>query len=37
MIKPYTAVGLIPAVRGIRRRKDIAINLKQFVAPSKRA
>src|SRR5207245_3488846 len=27
MIKPYTAVGLIPAVRGIRRRKDIKINL----------
>ena len=27
MVKPYTAVGLIPAVRGIRRRKDIRINL----------
>ncbi len=27
MVKPYTAVGLIPSVRGIRRRKDIQINL----------
>ena len=27
MIRPYTAVGLIPTVRGIRRRKDIQINL----------
>src|SRR5207247_103907 len=27
MIKPYTAVGLIPTVRGIRKRKDIKINL----------
>ncbi len=27
MIKPYTAVGLIPTVRGIRKRKDIQINL----------
>ncbi len=27
MIKPYTAVGLIPTVRGIRRRKDIKLNL----------
>ena len=27
MIKPYTAVGLIPTVRGIRKRKDIRINL----------
>ena len=26
-MKPYTAVGLIPAVRGIRRRKDIKVNL----------
>src|SRR5262245_10674842 len=26
MIKPYTAVGLIPTVRGIRRRADIGIN-----------
>src|SRR6266850_1289760 len=30
MIKPYTAVGLIPAVRGIRRRKDIKINLEHL-------
>ena len=27
MVKPYTAVGLIPAVHGIRRRQDIKINL----------
>jgi predicted amidohydrolase len=27
MIKPYTAVGLIPTVRGIRKRADITINL----------
>ena len=27
MIKPYTAVGLIPTVRGIRKRADIKINL----------
>src|SRR5438045_4589608 len=27
LLKPYTAVGLIPAVRGIRSRKDIKINL----------
>jgi hypothetical protein len=26
-IKPYTAVGLIPAVRGIRKRADIRVNL----------
>src|SRR6058998_537621 len=32
MIKPYTAVGLIPTVRGIRRRKDINLNhLKHLV------
>jgi predicted amidohydrolase len=30
MIKPYTAVGLIPTVRGIRTRKDIAINLEHL-------
>ena len=30
MIKPYTAVGLIPTVRGIRKRKDIKINLKHL-------
>jgi len=27
MIKPYTAVGLIPTARGIRKRADIAANL----------
>ena len=27
MVKPYTAVGLIPTVRGIRRREDIMNNL----------
>src|SRR6202171_2455085 len=27
MIKPYTAVGLIPTCRGIRKRADIRINL----------
>src|SRR6266436_1522111 len=27
MISPYTAVGLVPTVRGIRKRKDIKINL----------
>src|SRR6516225_12090180 len=27
MIKPYTAVGLVPSIRGIRSRKDIKINL----------
>ena len=26
-IKPYTAVGLIPTVRGIRHRSDIKYNL----------
>ncbi|MEK7362559.1 MAG: nitrilase-related carbon-nitrogen hydrolase, partial [candidate division NC10 bacterium] len=30
MIKPYTAVGLIPTVRGIRKRKDIGINLEHL-------
>ena len=30
MIKPYTAVGLIPTVRGIRKREDIAINLEHL-------
>ncbi len=29
-IKPYTAVGLIPTVRGIRRRSDIRINLEHL-------
>ena len=30
MIKPYTAVGLIPTVRGVRRRADIQINLEHL-------
>jgi beta-ureidopropionase len=30
MIKPYTAVGLIPTVRGIRRRRDIKLNLEHL-------
>src|SRR5213082_2238479 len=30
MISPYTAVGLIPTVRGIRRREDIKINLEHL-------
>src|SRR2546428_239471 len=31
MISPYTAVGLVPTVRGIRRREDIKINLEHLV------
>src|SRR5215831_19272139 len=30
MIKPYTAVGLIPTVRGIRKREDIGRNLEHL-------
>src|SRR5438094_3052922 len=30
MIKPYTAVGLIPTVRGIRKRDDINANLEHL-------
>src|SRR5205814_9486232 len=30
MIRPYTAVGLIPPVRGIRRRDDIETNLEHL-------
>ncbi|HEX8732461.1 MAG TPA: hypothetical protein VF725_10435, partial [Ktedonobacterales bacterium] len=30
MIKPYTAVGLIPTVRGIRTRADIKRNLEHL-------
>jgi beta-ureidopropionase len=30
MIKPYTAVGLIPVVRGIRKREDIQINVEHL-------
>ena len=36
MIKPYTAVGLIPTVRGIRKRKDIKINLEHLDRKSTR-
>ena len=30
MIKPYMAVGLIPTVRGIRKRSDIKINIEHL-------
>ena len=30
MITPYTAVGLIPTVRGIRKREDISVNLENL-------
>src|SRR5882757_10645767 len=30
MIGPYTAVGLVPTVRGIRKRDDIALNLEHI-------
>jgi beta-ureidopropionase len=30
LIKPYTAVGLIPTVRGIRKRSDIGVNLEHL-------
>ena len=30
MIKPYTAVGLVPTVRGIRKRDDIALNIEHL-------
>jgi len=30
MIKPYTAVGLIPTVRGISKREDISVNLENL-------
>ena len=30
MIRPYTVVGLIPTVRGIRKRDDIAVNLEHI-------
>ena len=30
IIKPYTAVGLIPTVRGIRKRADIRVNLEHL-------
>jgi hypothetical protein len=37
MIKPYTAVGLIPTVRGIRKREDIAVNLEHLTHLTKAA
>ncbi len=30
VVKPYTAVGLIPTVRGIRKREDIRLNLEHL-------
>jgi len=27
MIEPYQALGLVPTMRGIRRREEIAVNL----------
>jgi len=30
MIQPYTAVGLVPTVRGIRKREDISVNLEHL-------
>jgi predicted amidohydrolase len=30
MIKPYTAVGIVPTVRGIRKRKDIELNIEHL-------
>ena len=30
MIRPYTAVGLVPTVRGIRKREDISANLEHI-------
>jgi hypothetical protein len=30
VVEPYTAVGLVPTVRGIRRREDIAINIEHL-------
>src|SRR5260221_8025748 len=37
MIKPYTAVGLIPTVRGIRKREDIKLNLEHMAHMCKAA
>ena len=37
MIKPYTAVGLIPTVRGIRKRADIRFNLEHLTGLIKAA
>ena len=30
MIKPYTDVGIIPTGRGIRKRKEIKLNLEHL-------
>src|SRR5881398_4069879 len=30
MIEPYQALGLVPTMRGIRRRDDIAVNLEHL-------
>ena len=30
MVKPYTVLGLIPTVRGIRKRADIKVNLEHL-------
>ena len=37
MIKPYMAVGLIPTVRGIRKRSDIKLNLEHLAHLTKAA
>ena len=37
MVKPYTAVGLIPTVRGIRKPADIMINLEHLAHLDKAA
>jgi beta-ureidopropionase len=37
VVKPYTAVGLIPTVRGIRKREDIQINLEHLAHMCKAA
>jgi beta-ureidopropionase len=37
LIRPYTAVGLIPTVRGIRRREDIRANLEHLAHLAKAA
>src|SRR6201997_2565697 len=36
-VKPYTAVGLIPTVRGIRKREDIQLNLEHMAHMCKAA
>lgn len=37
MVAPYTAVGLIPTVRGIRKRADIMINIEHLTHMTKAA